>query len=430
MFGFSWGVIAVAVVIIAAVSVIFDIEWYKVALVVAAILFVSVLYRDGKLPDFLEPIASKVFFWVDKGAEETKESKETKELQETKETKKADKSLFSRIKEMGRSQLAKRIFGVRIITLIIIGCITWGLHVYFDWELGKVTVVAIALFVVVVLYTRDKLPESVEPVVGRVFQHENNIDIEDTYRPMYDVGTCRDLSGTPYVLSIYIDDDESSWTVEEAENFQNSVVVPGLEFVNEQAALWGVSLDLGSGMYVTDSSKDISIQYDGTILTLLNGEATPREEILKQAARSMGFLSTKSFYQHLQELTGEQQVAILLFVNKDGRSHAQNDFKADDGEEIECCVIYSSQNSNSTRFGTISHELLHSFGAEDLYEEKSTGERAGRAAIAEQYYPNDIMLHNGSEVGAYTAYAVGWTHELPEECVVSEFWEGHWSRED
>lgn len=126
MFGFSWGVIAVAVVIIAAVSVIFDIEWYKVALVVAAILFVSVLYRDGKLPDFLEPIASKVFFWVDKGAEETKESKETKELQETKETKKADKSLFSRIKEMGRSQLAKRIFGVRIITLIIIGVLHGG----------------------------------------------------------------------------------------------------------------------------------------------------------------------------------------------------------------------------------------------------------------------------------------------------------------
>lgn len=48
------------------------------------------------------------------------------------------------------------------------------------------------------------------------------------------------------------------------------------------------------------------------------------------------------------------------------------------------------------------------------------------------FYPNDIMLggwNDNAVVGDYTAYAVGWTNEVPEVCTSDEFWEGHWSRE-
>ena len=84
------------------------------------------------------------------------------------------------------------------------------------------------------------------------------------------------------------------------------------------------------------------------------------------------------------------QVAILLLVNKDGRSHAGIDFSDDNGDDVECTTIFSSLMGHKT--ASVNHELLHLFGAEDLYEEKSTGENAARAAIAKIHYPNDIML--------------------------------------
>lgn len=60
----------------------------------------------------------------------------------------------------------------------------------------------------------------------------------------------------------------------------------------------------------------------------------------------------------------------------------------------------------------IAHEILHCFGADDLYEsflqEKSVDEFAAR------YYPNDIMHRvdydiNELEIGEFTAWKVGLT---------------------
>lgn len=333
LFGFSIWVILIAVAIVALVSFIYDIDWYKVAIAVIAILFVSGLYRDGKLPEKLEPIAEKVFFWVDK----------------------------------------------RSIT-----------------------------------------------VEGPL--NTKRIDNKYIYRPSYNAGTCRTLSGDVYMLNIYVDDDESSWTYSEAEAFQNKAISPDLSFLAEQAVKWGTVLDFQAAMYVTDAEKNISVKYNGSIATGFDGVYTSGEDILNSVSKSMGFSNASELYKSMQELSGVDQVAILLLVNKDGRSYSSIQYLADRNTEIECSVVFSSLHGDET--SSINHEFLHLFGAEDLYEDKSTGENSGRAAIAKMHYPNDIMLVGSSKsIGAYTAYAVGWTDVCPEECMAPEFWEGHWSRE-
>ena len=70
----------------------------------------------------------------------------------------------------------------------------------------------------------------------------------------------------------------------------------------------------------------------------------------------------------------------------------------------------------------ISHEVLHLFGAEDLYKEQTDGSRAGRAKIAKKYFPKDIMFTtqkkiSSNKVDAFTAYAIGWSNALPEVCL-------------
>ena len=428
MFGFSWWVIAAAVAIVAFVSFVYDIDWWKVALVVIAILFVSGLYREGKLPEKLEPIAEKVFFWVDK---ESNEAEETKETSITNETEKTTKKVINFIVSL----LTKRIFGVRLWTILLIIDIARWLHTALGVDLGKAVLIGTVFLFGAFLYSNDKLPEVVEPLAGRIYRNENNIDREDIYRPLYNKGTCYELSGTPCVLCIYLGDAESSWTPEEVKKFDEDVIIPGIQYLNEQAALWDVDLDMGLIRYAKEGSggSDVFVvRYPGVIPTVLDGEQTDREEILKLTAKQMGFSSTKKFYNFAQKISGTDQVVIMLLVNKDGRSHAGPDIKDDDGNDIESYVVYSSLNGHRTRYGTLAHELLHAFGADDLYEETSTGERADRAAIAKQYYPNDIMLSDWNDnavVGAYTAYAVGWTDVCPEECMAPEFWEGDWSRE-
>ena len=377
LFGFSIWVIAIAVAIVALISFIYDIEWYKVAILVIAILFVSGLYRDGKLPEKLEPVVEKVFFWVEK---------ETNEIDKSENTEEATKVVSYKMKIALINK--DGILGIRwkVIVAFAVLAICASLTFDIDWYIP--VLMAALIILSSALYRNNMLPNFMEPVASRLFTWTHNMDVDEPYRPMYNRGTCYELSGTPCLLCIYVDDDESSWTPEEIEKFDENVVFPGAEFVILQAAEWGIDLRMGVSRYTIggDRSDVRKVRFNGTIPTVLDGEYTDRDEILEQFAKQMGFKSTKKFYEYTQNLSGTDQVVIMFLVNKDGRSHAGPDYKDDDGDDIESYVVYSSLNGKKTRSGTVAHELLHAFGAEDLYEEKSTGERAGRAAIAKKHY--------------------------------------------
>lgn len=616
MFGFSWGIIAAAVAIVAVISFIYDFDWWKVALVVIAILFVSTLYRDGKLPEKLDPIGDKLFFWVDKdlNTKETQSSKESKE--DSSELKGSIASLLGKpvdkdriyynigscttltgdvglavfflddnesvwdaktaakfmegtvmpgiafmekqadfyganlnlsvahyvsddtlsialdgvlddlykLDENGESKFDGSNFDVhrnmltilagqfgyetaaelreylcgqmnvdQVVPLIVVNKPGWnysildydpdreqaeevafiyalktddepvhaksvtrqwvllfGAEDYTDDPKGRPNDRALAQrlfpytlmlgntgysletsfldgFTAYALGWIDELPAEYDERRTKPIQMEEG----DLYRPHYDKGMCRDLSGTPYVLSIYIDDDESSWTLEQADKFQNNVVLPGLSIVNEQAAQWGVPLNLSSGMYITDDSKGISIRYRGTIPNMLGKDPRSPDDILDQVALSMGYASKSEMHRALQEHTGEEQIIYILMVNKKGREHARWDGDKDPGDGFEYCIVYSSWNG-ATKPDAVAHEVLHLFGAEDLYKEKydNVGYHAARAAIAKKHWPKDIMLSNGSVIGEYTAYAVGWTNVCPDACIAPEFWEDDWPQGD
>lgn len=628
LFGFSIWVIVIAVAIVALISFIYDIEWYRVAIVVIAILVVSGLYRDGKLPEKLEPIADKIFFWVDKEADSVKASKKPSDTEASeKQTSKKSKSVFSELKVSIASLLGKpvdkdRIYynigssttlrgdvglaviflndnesgwkpkdankfmennimpgvtfmekqadfygadlSLRVTHFVSDDSFTFGLdgilddlykldaigEVVFDgsnmqihWDMmnilaGQFGFETVADFrqslcaqmnvdqVVPIIVANkpgwnysivDKNPDREQaeevafiyslktdgkPVHAKsvakqwveTFGAENytddpegrpndkalakrlfpytlmlgntgyDLDVSfldgftayalgwidelpveygerrtkpiqmeegDLYRPHYDKGMCRDLSGTPYVLSIYIDDDESSWTLEQADKFQNNVVLPGLSIVNEQAAQWGVSLNLLSGMCVTDDSQGTSIRYKGSIPNMLGKEPSSPDDILDQVALSMGYASKSEMHLALQEHTGEEQIIYILMVNKKGRPHAYWDGDKDPGDGFEYCIVYSSWNG-ATKPDAVAHELLHLFGAEDLYREKydDVGYHAAREAIVKKHWPKEIMLSNSNVVGDYTAYTVGWTNVCPEACMAQEFWEDDWPTED
>ena len=68
-----------------------------------------------------------------------------------------------------------------------------------------------------------------------------------------------------------------------------------------------------------------------------------------------------------------------------------------------------------TADATYAHEVLHLFGAGDLYFPYDTD--SGRKREAQAQFPNDVMLRvdydlKGLDIGEFTAYRIGWRDQL------------------
>ena len=244
-------------------------------------------------------------------------------------------------------------------------------------------------------------------------------------RPSYNLGSCRSLVGTKPVLMFFIDDYESNWTEEEISNFWYNTVIPGLDYLEEQASYRSVYLDFSPGYYSTGATG-ISLKYNGIIDNdLMDG--TYNSDLVDVAARCLGYTGQEQLYASMKEYYGSEDIVFLTLVDKPGRSYCINDVSDDGYTFIEHCVIYSSYGSNmsGTCPSTIAHEVLHLFGAEDYYD--PYGIYPNRLNMAKEIYPNDIMLtvyYNiyDNSIGNFTAYTVGWSNIIPDECKNLGWW--------
>ena len=256
-----------------------------------------------------------------------------------------------------------------------------------------------------------------------IFPNKGGTSGPSNGRPEYRLGTNKDLEGNPYVILIFMDDDESYWTDEAYSSAWQNTIAPGLQFLEEWAGRWGVSLDFTEGVYRTENNR--VVRYHGTVANI--DEASYSKDVLEQAAKSIGFSSAKEMHQHLKNYSGCEEVICMVLLNKDGRSYSLND-EIDDGYEyLEYCVVYSCGTGYKYEAtpSTVAHELLHAYGAMDYYD--PYGDYPNRKVLAERLFYDDIMLRtyydpSYNTVGSYTAYSVGWSDYFPPECDCPEWW--------
>lgn len=240
-------------------------------------------------------------------------------------------------------------------------------------------------------------------------------------RPDYNYRTCKNLSGDVYVFVFFMDDSESGWTEEEAKRFTENEVIPGLEFLEKQAKKHGVELNMilektYTGVeYVNDVIVDISETGYVTVDTLF------------YAAKHIGYTSDIKMLADLQKKHGPEIVCFTVF-NKNGRAYAINPKRGYEINVEEHCVIFAHDlNSSHTepagsQASIIAHEMLHLYGAEDLYTPST------RKTLAKAYYPNDIMLVQyysilDNTLEDTTAFYIGWTDKVPDELYATNWYE-------
>ena len=233
------------------------------------------------------------------------------------------------------------------------------------------------------------------------------------------LGSAGYLRDDVVLVSIYVDDADSAWD-EGKQDKARSCIAVACEYLEEQAAHYG---------------QELRLYYDVTE----HPELAYRMEYERDAAaddtnfdmRLWKWIEQNVPVGGLQEVYGTDNIGFLALVAKEGGAYT-NVFYVEDPKNYynEISVLYYYYpyvRVNDREVPAVyAHEILHQFGAIDLYEGSGDFSPENCAYVAE-HYPDDIMYSayddDGRlrydeirlEVGPVTAYYLGWLDELPEE---------------
>ncbi len=253
-------------------------------------------------------------------------------------------------------------------------------------------------------------------------------DYYDTLRPWYNIGYSKQLRGAPIIYAIFIDDNDSSWDTASIEEFLSYELDPAVAYLEKEAEKWHVSLDLSVRAFGTAISNGYTFKYEGIVNRDLRSAPSTKDVLIK-AAEDFGYSSEEELRQAVSSANGGREIIFLCILNSDGTSYTRNQASNGSTVLVEETVLfrrplgYKQQSwlKRGQRASVVAHEMLHQFGAEDFYIS------AAREAIANQYYPDDIMLWQYSNIAENTlgdcvAYSVGWTDTVPEVCYNEQWW--------
>ncbi len=230
-------------------------------------------------------------------------------------------------------------------------------------------------------------------------------------RSSYGLGSAKYLKGKNLLLSLFVNTPQSSWSEEEQLQILDKVD-KAVDFIEKQAGSYQVETELlYDFMRYPDLKKeaetDFLIQEDVDFLDRLDEEiALWQEEIL--------------CYEEMIDKYGVDGIATMIFINNPGISYAIVYDGTDSKKET--VILFAGdyyQQGKEESATAYAHEILHVFGAHDLYEDAEfTKEVSDYVALT---YPKEIMYtvtQSGNEISSVlspiTAYYLGWIDEAEE----------------
>ncbi|MEM1328083.1 MAG: hypothetical protein AAGI23_19150 [Bacteroidota bacterium] len=214
------------------------------------------------------------------------------------------------------------------------------------------------------------------------------------------------LSGEVYTLSLFINTPSSSWTLAEKEYYEQELS-KAYNWLIDQAANYHQPLTFNT-THFTETNREVYID--------CKRESRFYREI-STASKALGHESIHDLLDAYGFDLNKKRFKLIFLVKDQGRSHAFNIFQS---QAIDLAVVYCRKSYGlSTNHLVMAHEILHQFGAWDLYAEYKT-QTPKRAQRARELYPFSVMantcLHPDSlNVDELTAWRVGWHNNAKPE---------------
>lgn len=232
-------------------------------------------------------------------------------------------------------------------------------------------------------------------------------------------GSAGYLWGDVLLVSIYVDDADGAWRNRQRADVRDSLRV-ACDFLEEEAAAYGAQLEL---YYDVQEYPELAYkaQFSGQAAEDRNGAFD------RWIYR---WISSNIPVAELQESFGTDNVGFLVLLAGQGSAYTNVYYMEDPvryyNESSVLFYKYPYEDDDDREVpGVYAHEILHMFGAIDLYEGSSDFSPENTGYVA-QTYPNDIMYsdyvgYDGPdytqitlEISPVTAYYLGWLKELPQ----------------
>ena len=226
----------------------------------------------------------------------------------------------------------------------------------------------------------------------------------------YNAGSAKRLSGSIYVLSVFAGDKH--WSRTGKEKLMNELY-KAAGWISREAARYGKNVSFKYGTYGLDKTIKMAIA---------PGHGTGNEDgrVAHKALETVGYKNIGQFYEWFKKNEQCDNCLIVVFAQGRGRSYAvpyTPEYHVD--YFTESCVVYESYEDGTPHgaFG-IAHEVLHCFGAEDLYETFQKPKIVEEEA--KKRYGDDIMHRfdydiNNLKIDEFTAWCVGLTDTWKDE---------------
>ena len=229
------------------------------------------------------------------------------------------------------------------------------------------------------------------------------------------VGSAANCQGKSLIINCFISEKGESWTPEE----KDAIITKenaGFEWIKKQARNWNVP---------PIAFQQISIGYDKdiTVEKIARAHEIPQLKRLKvhwatYALNAAGYNNVYHFYDSLKKLYQVDNVAVLVFANKEGRSYAQPTTITEIGYNkdwfLEGAVLYKHFFDSEAALSpaTIIHNLLVLFGAWEIDRDENRSNEAEnlisgglRHSIVFEDRYGAINVYS---IDQLTAWRIGW----------------------
>ncbi len=212
-------------------------------------------------------------------------------------------------------------------------------------------------------------------------------------------GNAKVLRGNCTVVHFFTDTPGYTWTPD-ARAQVKARFDSAKAYIIGQASIYGVyDIRFTDVYYDTASPASIS---DGTYAS----------SWVRDTLAAAGYIG-------IDDVADSDNFTVLFHINGAGRSFSMVDEGT--GTEEYAVVFHSTEGAYKSCVATYIHEIMHNFGAVDLYGEVLSAKGADLAAL---YFPSDIMRIvpeniNQATVGLLTAKLIGWCDKVPPH--ITEF---------
>lgn len=236
----------------------------------------------------------------------------------------------------------------------------------------------------------------------------------------YKLGSAKLLDGDNILISIFVDIDGDEWTEEEKQYCKESLE-EAVSWIEGEGKTYGKQIHF---LYDMDSQSDLL--YSQSIDFKVDSDSEDSNQYTYYLYNKL-WIQENIDIDSIAEEYGSDSVGYLFFVKDEGTSYTYSHYLEDRNvNKEEMCTIYLEDSSNYGLYenpATYAHEILHLYGALDLYD-GACPEDVNDYVI--NTYPYEIMLSTYDEtlihneygemklISPITAYMLDWVEELEE----------------